>query len=48
MTTRFDLTLSQARTEALAAVLSGIEWTADSRAERLSQHFYCFSPVLKP
>ena len=48
MTTHFDPAQTQARTQTLAAELSGIEWITDSRVERLSQDFYWFSPVLKP
>ena len=34
-------------TAAIAARLSALEWITDSRAERLSQDFYWFSPILK-
>ena len=47
MTQTFDPVQTQARSLALAAELSGIEWITDSRVERLSQDFYWFSPVLK-
>ena len=47
MTQTFDPVQTQARSVALAAELSGIEWITDSRVERLSQDFYWFSPVLK-
>ena len=47
MTTHFHPAQTQARTQTLAAELSGIEWITDSRVERLSQDFYWFSPVLK-
>lgn len=47
MTTTFDPSQTQARTQSIAADLAAVEWITDGRVERLSQDFYWFSPVLK-